>query len=343
MGEWKIKEREILTFKVFLFFTFFFVSHSFALEGSNTGQGTAEDRLNKVFTMESGEPAYLIGKGDILDVTIWEGIEEHKSEAEVKHDGTIAVSFVDAKADGLTVIEVAESLKEELKKYVKQPRVGVKVKEFKSKNVTLSGAVQSLVRQPTGPGVYPLKGKVTLSYLIISAGGFARDANLSNVQVIDINGRFQVVNLLDLFFKGDLSKDIVLDDGDTIFIPSRVEMEDNIFVFGEVKNPGVYPLKEGTTVIQALGMAGGYSEKAFLQDIRVIRGGLSSPNIIDADVDIIINEGHVNKDVTLKNNDILFVPKTRIWNWNAFLAKLKPTLEFVTLPFVTVRTINSED
>ncbi len=300
----------------------------------------ARGEIRKAYKMEGGVPAYVIGVGDVLEVTLWEGLEAKRSEVEVRSDGYITVSFVDIKVDGLTAREVRDRLLEELKRFIRKPRVDVKVKEFRSKKVTLIGAIQSQIRQPTGPGIYPLTGRVTLSQMITRAGGFTRDADLSSIQITKKDGRRLVVNLFDLFFRGDLSKDIVLDDGDTVFVPRRVEVEKRIFVFGEVKKPGVYPLKEGTTLVQALGLAGGYKDTAVLRDIRVIRGGLEKPRLIAANVEAIIKKGEFERDVVLKNNDIIYVPRNRISNWNAFLAKIRPTLEFIILPFAGARVID---
>lgn len=48
----------------------------------------------------------------------------------------------------------------------------------------------------------------------------------------------------------------------------------------------------------------------------------------------------MTKNVFLQDKDIIYIPKTKIGNWNAFLAKMRPTLEFLTLPFVGVTQIN---
>ncbi|MBI5287007.1 MAG: SLBB domain-containing protein [Deltaproteobacteria bacterium] len=320
----------VLTFNIFLLFISLLVGgFAFALEGGY-----------EAFTIEDGVPVYVIGKGDILEVTLWEGIEAKIAAVEVKPDGSITVSFVMVKADGLTVRQLTERLQNELKKFIREPRVDVRVKEYRSKKVTLLGAIQPQIRQPTGPGLYPLTGRVPLSQMITIAGGFASNANLASIQLTKKDGRTEVVNLFDLFFKGDLSKDIVLEDGDTVFVPIGVAVEDNIFIFGEVNRPGVYPLKAGTTLVQALGLAGGYKDNAVLKDIRVIRGELSNPALISIDVNAVIQKGEMGKDVVLRKNDIVYVPRDRISNWNAFLAKIRPTLEFIILPFVGARAID---
>ena len=67
---------------------------------------------------------------------------------------------------------------------------------------------------------------------------------------------------------GQLSQNIALQDGDTIFVP-RAE---TIYVFGQVKNPGAYPLKtKDTTVLQALSLAGGVTDRGSTSRIKIVR------------------------------------------------------------------------
>jgi len=64
-----------------------------------------------------------------------------------------------------------------------------------------------------------------------------------------------------------LKQNVELRDGDTIFVPRAEE----IFVFGEVRNPGSYPIKTGTTVLQALSLAGGVTPNGAMGRIRIAR------------------------------------------------------------------------
>ena len=67
---------------------------------------------------------------------------------------------------------------------------------------------------------------------------------------------------------GELGNNTPLRDGDTIFVP-RAE---SIYVFGEVKNPGAYPLPQrSTTVLQALSLAGGVVDRGSTTRIRIVR------------------------------------------------------------------------
>jgi polysaccharide export outer membrane protein len=66
---------------------------------------------------------------------------------------------------------------------------------------------------------------------------------------------------------GALSQNVALHDGDTIFVP-RAE---SVYVFGQVKNPGAYPIQRNTTVLQALSLAGGVNERGATGRIKVVR------------------------------------------------------------------------
>jgi polysaccharide export outer membrane protein len=65
------------------------------------------------------------------------------------------------------------------------------------------------------------------------------------------------VNLRKLL-DGDPTDNLLLQHGDTIFIPKAA----SYFVQGEVRRPGVYPLEKPTTAVEALTMAGGLTDRA---------------------------------------------------------------------------------
>ena len=68
--------------------------------------------------------------------------------------------------------------------------------------------------------------------------------------------------------RGVISNNAALRDGDTIFVP-RAE---SIYVFGQVKNPGAYALQQRTTtVLQALSLAGGVTDRGSTSRIRIVR------------------------------------------------------------------------
>jgi polysaccharide export outer membrane protein len=301
-----------------------------------------EDTLekNRTYTTEFGLPEYLIAPRDILEIRIWRGFEEKRYEVTVKPNGLITVTFVELKVSDMTPGQAEAELKRALADYVREPRVEVSVKEYRGRTAALFGAIR--------PGIYILNGKTNLTHLMINAGGLAKDADTENIQITTVGGERKSINFFEIV--GDPSKEVVIDDGDSIYVPTRVEtrvetkveiVEDYVFILGEVQKPGAYKLTRGFTLSQAIGMASGYKEEALIDEIRIVRSGYGQPQIIRADFRAFIEKGDIGKDVSLQKNDIIFVPKTKIANWNAFLAKLRPTLEFIILPFAGAQVIDN--
>jgi polysaccharide biosynthesis/export protein len=114
--------------------------------------------------------------------------------------------------------------------------------------------------------------------------------------------------------------------------------EKKIFVLGEVEKPGVYNFSAGMTTIQALALAGGYKNTAVLSDMRIIRGNLDNPELIRVDLHKTA-KGRDAKDVFLAQNDVVFVPRSAIGNWNNFInLYIRPTIEVLSLPLGTAST-----
>jgi signal peptidase I len=313
---------------------------------SNYAAGPSEDvpasKMNSSYTMESGIAEYLIAPDDMLEVKVWRGFEEKKYDVAVKPDGYITVAFVTIKVTDMTVRQAEAELNKALLEYIREPRVEILIKEYLGRTVTLLGAVQSLTRPFTGPGIYALKGKTTLAQLVIKAGGFTKDAELERVRITKPEGISKEINLFEIMFAGEVSKDVVLDNGDIVYIPYKTDAEErNVYVLGEARTPGIYKMTSRLTLLQAVGKAGGYKEEALIDEIRIIRGGLDNPQFIVADTKAILEGGDISKDLYLQNNDIIYIPKTKIANWNAFLAKIRPTLDFLILPFVNANVIDN--
>ncbi|HID10778.1 MAG TPA: hypothetical protein EYP17_05705 [Candidatus Latescibacteria bacterium] len=286
---------------------------------------------NKVYTEVSGIPEYLVGPRDVLEIVLWEGATERRSTVTVQDDGTISYWFLeDIKVDGLTIRQVDSLLTERLQEFVQFPRINVTVKEYRSKKVLLLGAV-NVKMGAGGPGVYFLKGKTTLLDLLMKVGGPAPNADLENVRVTRGNRSFRV-NLYDAMFKGDMSQNIVLDAGDRIVVPELPEAGQGIYVFGEVRSPGLYPFTRDMDLLTALSKAGGYTDNAALKSVVIFRGDLSRPRAVTVNVDRLLKEGDLGQNLPLRRGDIVFVPRTFVGDMNMFFSKMRTLSDFLFYP-----------
>jgi polysaccharide export outer membrane protein len=220
---------------------------------------------------------YLIGAQDVLTVTVWDS-PDLSGKFTVETDGSFTFPLIGrVKAGGLTLRQFEAELKKKLADgYFKNPQVSVAVESYRSQRIFIVGEVRS-------PGSYPLTGDMTLIEAIARAGSTTPSASLEAIIVRAPAGKqadgptlpgqkadsseTQRVNLRDLQ-SGALTENIALRDGDTIFVP-RAE---SIYVFGQVKNPGAYALQStDTTVLQALSLAGGVTDRGATTRIKIVR------------------------------------------------------------------------
>lgn len=290
---------------------------------------------NRTFVTIDGIRQYKIGPGDVLEIFITRGPTQEKFQTPVRANGRISVSFAEIQVDGLIADQVAKELARALSVYFRNPQVEIQVKEYNSKKVSVLGAVGGAPRG--GIGTIPLTGRMTLLELIAKAGGLAPNASLERVRVTRESGKSHSVNMFRYVQEGDLSQEFILDAGDVVFVPERVPGEERrVFLLGEVKTPGPVPFFPSMTLAQIIAQVGGWNDGALFEEARIIRSDTKVTEIIAVDLGRLILDGDRRIDQFLRPNDVVFIPRTRIANWNAFLTQLRPTFEFITLPLQPV-------
>jgi len=217
---------------------------------------------------------YTIGAGDIVLINVW-GHEDLTKEVVVSEKGKFSFPLIgELKAAGLTVKELEAKLVRLLSEgYVINPYVTVRVQGYKSKRVYVLGQVRS-------PGTYSLDKETSLIEIISRAGGVSDgagwiidvvrpsrkvldkpitpdEANKEDIIRVDVEG----------LLGGRAEDNIRIEGGDTIFVPKAAFY----FIFGEVKSPGSYKLRRETTVLKAVILAGGFTDKASKRRIKIRR------------------------------------------------------------------------
>ena len=253
------------------------------------------------------EKDYVIGGKDILKIVVFEEPDLSKDEIRVSNDGYITFPLIGrVQVEGLTANELEKDMVRRLEKdFLVNPQVTVQIKEFASKTINVLGAVKS-------PGALPLKGPITLLETLARAGGVSvEEAGRSIVVLRPVAGKekgvkHMTINLNLLLKGGDISQNIFLQDKDTVFIPQA----DQIFVFGEVKSPGPYKLRERTiSVVEAITMAGGPTRLGATNRTRVVRVEGGEERVLYVNVED-ITKGDKSKDIQLQAGDIVVVPET---------------------------------
>jgi protein involved in polysaccharide export with SLBB domain len=295
---------------------------------------------NAVFTTIDGIVEYRIGPGDVLEITYWEGNTPAKEEILVRPDGKISFSFVeDVPAKGLTASQLDDLITKRLQHYVRKPRIDVVVKEFNSKKVTLLGAIAYRNTKGTGPGEYTLSGKTTLLELITRAGGTAEAADLQSIKIRRKSGESISLNLFEAIHQGDPGKDFVLDDKDVIFISTLAEDGYRIYVFGEVVQPGAYSFKDpDIRLADVIAEAGGPTVFATESSTKIIRGDITKPDVISANLESLLESGDQSQNVALVHRDMVYVPRSWVGDFRRFSEQMMPFFQLLMGPGQVYRT-----
>ncbi|MBI5682447.1 MAG: VCBS repeat-containing protein [Deltaproteobacteria bacterium] len=286
----------------------------------------------KVFKMIKNVPEYRIGIGDTLEITLWEGIKETHYRVIVSPQGTISFSYVIGfNTVGFTQTELEGEFIKLLQEYVKKPIIKVEVPEKVAHTLSIFGAVRDLPRQPTGPGTYTMYGRERITQFLSRAGGHLPIADLTRVQLTR-GGKTYFLNLFDVLFKADYRQDVFVDDGDVIFIPAKTEIKNKVFVFGEVKAPGLFQYDVGISLFESIIRAGGPTFYGKIEDVVIIRGDETKPEAIKSNLKDIYERGDFRQNIALQNNDIVYVSKNTVGNIANFIRNITPILGILRFP-----------
>lgn len=177
-----------------------------------------------------------------------------------------------------------------------------------SNDVIVVGPYESLVQiagKVKRPMYYEMRPTESVSTLLKYSGGFTGDAYQDQVRLIRTNSGRKEVFSIDEFQMGTFK----LADGDSLFVDSVLDRYANMVeVKGAVFRPGMYQVGGNvSTVRQLVEQAGGLSEDAFLaRAVMHRRKADRTLEVIQVPIKEIMN--HEAPDITLKNEDVLFIP-----------------------------------
>ena len=249
---------------------------------------------------------YQIGAKDLLEISVFE-VPELNITVRVSENGMVTLPLLgEIKAEGLNRAELEKKIAVQLEKnYLKNAQVTIFIKEFQSKKISVMGAVKN-------PGTHDLIGRQSLLQIISMAGGLSEQASDTVVIFRQFkNGPSQslVIKLDDLLLKANPKYNIPIFPNDIINVPGSQFLD--IYVFGQVKNPGAVRMKKGSdevTLLRAIAQAGGFSDRARRGKVMITRTVDGAEKKINVDVKDILGGGR--KDFVLQAFDVIFVPES---------------------------------
>ena len=253
-----------------------------------------------------GGSDYRIGRQDLLEIRVFD-LEQLNQTVRVADDGSITLPLLGRLAvAGLSKSELEALIARLLEaRYVRDPQVTIFVKEYESKKVAVSGAVKK-------PGTYEMLGEKTLLEMISLAGGLDREMGKQIIifrREEDRSTRRISVDLERLVYEADPALNLSVAPGDIIYIPAVETVR--IFVSGAVRNPNLYevPRNEPVTVLKAITIAGGTTDRAAEGRVQVIRTDPATGARTTLAVDLKkVKKGKV-PDPFLEKDDLVLVPE----------------------------------
>ena len=275
-------------------------------------QQAATDRVGAgatSFSEGSNLPVERIGPDDLVGITVYDAPELTRT-VHVDADGNIRLPMIQQhiKAAGLRPAELEEAISKVLiqDNVLVDPIVTVSVVEYRSRPITVAGAVRT-------PVTFQATGTVTLLEAITRAGGLTENAgseilvshptSITDDKSITLTERMPAHALLSA---DDPAANYLLEAGDTVRVPEA----GRFFVVGNVKHPGMFSMTDGSesSVLKALALSEGLDTYTGRMAYIYRLDGSGRKNEIPIEVKKIL--ARKSPDVPLYANDMLYIPNS---------------------------------
>ncbi|WP_421717898.1 polysaccharide biosynthesis/export family protein [Algiphilus sp.] len=203
-----------------------------------------EGGLQPVEQVRSQGYDYRVGPGDVLNVVVWEHPELTNPGNELRDtqsagrlvgpDGVMFYPYVGSfQAAGMTLAEIRNFIAENLQRVIRTPQVDVRILEYRSQRVFVTGEVQQ-------PGVSVIDDTPRGILDLINEHGGLTELASQRIAVLSRNQESHLVNLHALHARGNTQFNVAVQAGDVLHIPDN--SADKVFVLGEVGQQGSVPI-----------------------------------------------------------------------------------------------------
>jgi len=269
--------------------------------------------------------SYVLGSSDVISINLTD-TDDIDGSYTIDPNGDIDVPFIGKiNIEGFDINKAQDNLISVLGKYYKNPALQIKIEEYNSSKIYILGAVRNqLTINLDQKPIRLIDAAVQADYnpnsqdkLLGSKGLLRRD---NQVYKINLNKVFQSRNPKENFY---LKKE------DVLFIDRN---SDSIQVFGEVSKPGIYFPNNDFSLTELLSTSGLNKLTANAKKIYVIREDYNQflkINVFELDVSNPVNL-ILGKRFKLQSKDIVFIPPTKLVQWNRVISLLTPQTELFT-------------
>jgi len=194
-------------------------------------------------------PDYIVGPGDELLIRAW-GQVDIDYRAIVDRDGAVSIPKVgNINVSGIRFQDLQGYLRTAIGRVFRNFELTVSMGQLRSIQVFVVG-------HAARPGAYTVSSLSTLVNALFASGGPTTKGSMRSIQLKRGDKLITEFDMYDLLLRGDKSKDVPILPGDVIFIPPVGQL---VAISGSVNNPGIYEIKERTSVAGLIELSGGYA------------------------------------------------------------------------------------
>lgn len=252
-------------------------------------------------------PDYVMGPGDDLMMNMW-GPTDSFMVRTVDRNGRIVLPRIgDLRVWGLTFSQTDRLIREQLSRFFRGYQTSVTMGRLRTIRVHVVGEVCQ-------PGSFVISSLSNLTTALFSAGGPTKLGSLRDVRLMR-NGRLVgTLDLYDFMLRGDRNRDVRLESGDTIFVPTIHEVA---AVAGEVKRPAIYEIQGDVRAADLVEMAGGVTPGSYLKRVQIVRSLPSAERVtVDVDLSDYYLKGNMASNPPINGGDLVLIHRSdpRIYN-----------------------------
>ncbi len=242
------------------------------------------------------DDGYILGPGDAITVYLWGKLEE-RLELVLDNTGSVLLpKSGPLPLSGVSLRNAGKLIQQSLAKHFVNFDIQVVFKERRNIQVYMLG---NAVR----PGVFQVPAGTRLTGLLYLAQGPLKEGSLRKIQILRHNRVVRTVDLYDYLLNGDRRHDVVLENEDTVLIPSLGE---TVLLGGTISRPGVYELAPGDTVADVVSFASGLTWDHYYKRVQIYR--VQSGEFQRVEDVLVQTAGELSektKNLKLKNGDML--------------------------------------
>jgi len=234
------------------------------------GVGAAQNQTrsavdNSQDSRKDAASSIVLGEGDVILFNMF-GQEDMETTAFVSSQGSVSLPLIgDTEVGGLTPGQAEQRIADAYRSggYFNNPQVNITLEKYRSQQISVLGEVNL-------PGRYPLETRTTVLDALAQAEGVkATGSHLVTVIRKNQDGTTERkhVNLNELVTQSGGLDSYTLSAGDIVYVPEA----QLFYIYGEVRRPDGYAIKPGMTVMQALSLGGGLTDKGSNSRIEIQR------------------------------------------------------------------------